>query len=178
MLTAIHLLAPNIPLMFMGEEYDETQPFQFFAGFTGDLADAVRDGRRQEFADFTGFDGDAADVPDPIAQATFEGSKLVPDRRDSSAGQAALNRTRHLLGLRHAHIVPLLRQGRDHAGRVLLAERGLLAVDWHLDGAVLQVRANFAGDATDMPPATGTILNQTGPSDQPGSVTHWLKETG
>jgi maltooligosyltrehalose trehalohydrolase len=55
------LLAPQLPLLFMGEEYGEERPFQFFCSFLNPrLADAVRKGRRREFADL--MDGD---IPDP-----------------------------------------------------------------------------------------------------------------
>src|SRR5580765_717936 len=71
---ALLLLAPEIPLLFMGQEYDEPNPFQFFTDY-GDptLQKAVREGRQQEFKDFD-FSGDS--VPDPQDQATFNRSKL------------------------------------------------------------------------------------------------------
>ena len=47
---AVYLLAPQIPMLFMGEEWNARQPFQFFTDFHGDLAEAVRNGRREEFA--------------------------------------------------------------------------------------------------------------------------------
>ncbi len=71
---ALLLLAPETPLLFMGQEYDEPSPFQFFTDF-GDpaLQHAVREGRRQEFKDF---DFAQIEVPDPQDPATFERSKL------------------------------------------------------------------------------------------------------
>jgi maltooligosyltrehalose trehalohydrolase len=71
---ALLLLAPETPLLFMGQEYDEPNPFLFFTDY-GDpaLQQAVREGRRQEFKDF-GFADDQ--VPDPQDTATFERSKL------------------------------------------------------------------------------------------------------
>jgi maltooligosyltrehalose trehalohydrolase len=71
---ALLLLAPETPLLFMGQEYDEPNPFQFFTDY-GDpaLQQAVREGRQQEFKDFD-FAND--EVPDPQAPATFERSKL------------------------------------------------------------------------------------------------------
>jgi maltooligosyltrehalose trehalohydrolase len=71
---ALLLLSPETPLLFMGQEYDEPNPFQFFTDY-GDpaLQKAVREGRQQEFKDFD-FSGDS--VPDPQAPATFTNSKL------------------------------------------------------------------------------------------------------
>lgn len=67
------LLSPYLPLLFMGEEYGETRLFPFFCSFEDSaLADAVRKGRREEFAKF----GWEEDVPDPQAVLTFEFAKL------------------------------------------------------------------------------------------------------
>jgi maltooligosyltrehalose trehalohydrolase len=66
-------LSPYIPLLFMGEEYGESRPFLFFGDYGNpELSDAVRKGRREEFA----FMHSGAEVPDPIAKETFEASKL------------------------------------------------------------------------------------------------------
>ncbi|PYX83975.1 MAG: malto-oligosyltrehalose trehalohydrolase, partial [Acidobacteria bacterium] len=72
------LLAPSPPLLFMGEEFHAHTPFLFFCDFGGELAQAVTDGRRNEFARFARFSDPAtrAQIPDPIAQETFERSKL------------------------------------------------------------------------------------------------------
>ena len=70
---AILLLSPHVPLLFMGEEWAASTPFLFFCDFQGDLAEAVRDGRRREFAAF--FDR-VEDVPDPLDETTFVRSRL------------------------------------------------------------------------------------------------------
>jgi maltooligosyltrehalose trehalohydrolase len=68
------VFATSIPLVFMGEEYGETRPFQFFTDHIDPtIADATREGRRKEFESFTGF---ASEVPDPQDVATFLRSKL------------------------------------------------------------------------------------------------------
>jgi len=73
------LLAPFWPLLFMGEEYGETAPFQFFTDHIDKrIADATREGRRQEFAEFAEF---GREIPDPQSPETFERSKLTR-RRD------------------------------------------------------------------------------------------------
>ncbi|MGI8429224.1 MAG: malto-oligosyltrehalose trehalohydrolase [Solirubrobacteraceae bacterium] len=73
------LLAPFVPLLFMGEEYGEPAPFQFFSDHIDDeIATATREGRRHEFAAFAQFE---EQIPDPQALATFEASKLTR-RRD------------------------------------------------------------------------------------------------
>ncbi|HEY4166201.1 MAG TPA: malto-oligosyltrehalose trehalohydrolase, partial [Reyranella sp.] len=94
----LQILAPNIPLLFMGEERMSRAPFRFFTDFHGDLATAVREGRRKEFASFTRFSGE--DIPDPNAIETFEHSK-VPAADDDSFHRA-------LLRVREKEIVPRL----------------------------------------------------------------------
>jgi maltooligosyltrehalose trehalohydrolase len=91
------LLAPFTPMLFMGEEHGERAPFQFFSDHIDKrMADATREGRRQEFAAFAEFAGE--EVPDPQDPATFERSKLT--RRGSTklrALYAALLRARRAL---------------------------------------------------------------------------------
>ena len=70
------LLSPFTPMLFMGEEYGEPAPFQFFTNHIDpEIAEATRNGRRQEFARFAAF-GDANEIPDPEDPATFTRSKL------------------------------------------------------------------------------------------------------
>jgi maltooligosyltrehalose trehalohydrolase len=74
------LFAPQIPLLFMGEEYGETAPFLFFTDHDDPtIAQATREGRKKEFEKFTAFRGH---VPDPQDPATFEFSKLHPEAGD------------------------------------------------------------------------------------------------
>jgi maltooligosyltrehalose trehalohydrolase len=82
------LLAPHLPLLFMGEEYGEERPFPFFCSFGDpDLVEAVRQGRRREFADFAR----QGRVPDPHAEATFRAAQLTWEWPDGSP-QAALRK--------------------------------------------------------------------------------------
>ena len=80
------LLSPFVPLLFMGEEYGEHAPFQFFSDHIDkDIADATREGRRAEFASFTSFAEE--EIPDPQDPGTFERSKLT---RQADADLSAL----------------------------------------------------------------------------------------
>jgi maltooligosyltrehalose trehalohydrolase len=79
------LLAPFVPLLFMGEEYGEDAPFQFFSDHIDEeIATATREGRRREFAAFAQF---GQEIPDPQAASTFEASKLT---READPALAAL----------------------------------------------------------------------------------------
>jgi maltooligosyltrehalose trehalohydrolase len=105
---AMLLLSPYVPLIFMGEEYGETNPFQYFVdhGDSG-LLEAVREGRRREFESFAW----GRDVPDPACPRTFERSRLEWSRaaQDGHAGIRALYRD--LLGARCA--IAELRPAQD-----------------------------------------------------------------
>jgi maltooligosyltrehalose trehalohydrolase len=78
---AVTLLAPQTPLLFMGEEHGETAPFQFFTDHDDpEIAKATREGRRREFARFASFASE--EIPDPQAPETFERSKVDPASGD------------------------------------------------------------------------------------------------
>jgi len=96
-LSAILLLAPSPPMLFMGEEWGCRQPFLFFCDFEGELAEAVRKGRRAEFPHFRNF-------PDPLAETTFKRCVLRWKDRDSSGGLAWLAHIRGLLDARRREI--------------------------------------------------------------------------
>jgi maltooligosyltrehalose trehalohydrolase len=142
---AIYLLAPQIPMIFMGEEWGAAQPFPFFCDFEPTLADAVREGRRAEFARFPEFQDPAqrARIPDPTAPATFASAKLDWTVAGQGAHADWLRLYRDLLAVRHAEIVPRLAQ-QGHGGRYDVFGEGALRVTWTLrDGAVLTLDANL-----------------------------------
>ena len=110
---ALLLLAPHTPLLFMGQEYDEPAPFQFFTDY-GDptLQTAVSEGRRREFKDF-----DWRDVPDPQDPETFARSRLTwafehPEDNTGRGCAEMLDWYRSLLELRRALVSPGERTGR------------------------------------------------------------------
>jgi maltooligosyltrehalose trehalohydrolase len=111
---AVTLFSPCTPLLFMGEEWFETAPFQFFTDHVDPaIADATREGRRREFADFSSFSGE--EVPDPQALETFLRSKLHPREPDPLY--------RELLALRRE--LPLeLEAEADEEARILRLRRG------------------------------------------------------
>src|SRR6185503_13113448 len=84
-LSAIQLLAPSPPLLFMGEEWGCQQPFLFFCDFDGELGESVRKGRREEFSRFAVFKDPKVRerIPDPLAESTFKQSALDWGKRDS-----------------------------------------------------------------------------------------------
>jgi len=147
------LLAPQVPMLFMGEEFAASTPFLYFCDFAPELAQAVAEGRRREFARFAGFsDAQArARVPDPGAAATFTASKLRWGERGASAHRERLELVRELLALRRRHIVPRLRGARG--GTRLEILNGVLRVEWVLgDGARLRLLGHFGSETAALPP--------------------------
>ena len=133
--TALYLLLPQIPMLFMGEEWHSRRPFQFFCDFSGELGDAVRNGRRQEFARFEAFRDPVRRelIPDPLAEQTFEDSKLDWERLADPAHAATLRWYRDLLAARRRHIVPLL-PSLTQAGEFSIVDDGALVVCWRASG--------------------------------------------
>jgi malto-oligosyltrehalose trehalohydrolase len=144
--TALLLLAPFPPLLFMGEEFAAAQPFLFFCDFSAELAQAVTEGRRAEFARFAGFADPAvrARIPDPAADETFASACLDWNSLAQGSHAACLRRTRELLALRAREILPRLSGMPGDAARCRGLSAHAVSATWTLgDGARLTVMANF-----------------------------------
>ena len=153
-LTAVMLLAPSPPMLFMGEEWGATEPFLFFCDFRDDLANGVREGRRREFARFPEFrDPEARErIPDPNAEDTFAASKLDWDAAHSPDHESWLDHCRELLGLRHRYITPRLSGLRGNDAKVLRFGAGGIHGVWRLGGgSELTLVANLAVSETEPP---------------------------
>jgi maltooligosyltrehalose trehalohydrolase len=141
------LLAPQIPLIFMGEEWASSTPFLFFVDFSDDepLAKAVREGRRREFAAFKSFGehGEVREIPDPTREDTLRQSCLDWSEAAREPHAGALAETRALLAIRQREIVPLtLTRFRGAVYRE--PGPGVLDVVWQFDGGTLRLLANFS----------------------------------
>jgi maltooligosyltrehalose trehalohydrolase len=182
------LLAPQIPMLFMGEEQAASTPFLFFCDFGAALAAAVREGRRGEFARFAAFRDPAARerIPDPSAPATFAASKLSWAERDAGAHRERLALVRELAALRHRHVVPRL-AGAPGGGRHRVAG-SVLGVQWPLAaGARLHLVANFGREparASSAPPGETLFSGGARPAAgggldlEPGAVRFSLEQGG
>lgn len=156
---AVVLLAPAVPMLFMGEECGARSPFLFFCDFGADLAAAVTRGRRAEFSRFERFRDPAmqASIPDPNDERTFLACQLAWDRLDAAPHAEWRAFTTELLAKRAERIVPHL-DGRSRGG-AWRVEGQLLQVDWTLAASVrLHLVANF-GPATEWPLPTGAPLH-------------------
>jgi len=158
------LLAPAVPMLFMGEEFAASSPFQFFCDFAPELAAAVREGRREEFAGFAQFSDPAVrdSIPDPGAEATFLASKL--DWTEPVLGVHAEWHALYadLLRVRRLKIVPHLASGSRRGRFEVIGDSGL-ALDWVFgDGTALHLRANLSAlDGVQVTHAPGTCIHST-----------------
>jgi maltooligosyltrehalose trehalohydrolase len=161
--TALLLLGPQIPLLFMGEEWAASAPFLFFADFHGELAEAVREGRRKEFAHFTAFadEESRARIPDPNALETFRACVLDLQEAARPPHDAMLALHRRLLELRHRDIVPRL-PGTQAIAAFALGPRAVLG-RWRMgDGARLTIATNL-DEAPVAAQAAGPLVFETRP---------------
>jgi maltooligosyltrehalose trehalohydrolase len=146
--TALLLLCPQVPLLFMGDAEGSETPFLFFTDFHDELADAVREGRRKEFAKFDAFADEAARerIPDPNAASTFERSR--PEPGPHAAAWRALYAD--LLALRAERIVP----GLEGATSLGAGATGAAAVEarWRLgDGTTLALALDLGDEPAPLP---------------------------
>jgi malto-oligosyltrehalose trehalohydrolase len=144
--TAIVLLAPSPPLLFMGEEWGSTQPFLFFGDYEPELAEAVRRGRRAELEHFTAALGEnpGEPPPDPMGEAAFAASRLRWEDLAQPQHAAWLRFTSALLALRREHIVPRLAHAHGLERAVVGPRRRAIHARWRMgDGSVLDLEANL-----------------------------------
>jgi malto-oligosyltrehalose trehalohydrolase len=145
---AVTLLAPMPPLLFMGEEWGAREPFPFFCDFRGDLADAVRQGRRREFAQ--AYAETPQDIPDPLAHSTVMLATLDWNASQQPEHRERLDLIRRLLQTRTALIVPLLPALRSGTARF---ENDVLTVSWPAgEDRVLSLLANLGDGERPCPP--------------------------
>ena len=149
--TALLLLGPQVPLLFMDEEYGSERPFLFFTDYHDALAEAVREGRRGEFAKFGAF-ADAerrASIPDPNASGTFEAScALSPAQTGDARSRDWFAFYQSALAVRNRLIAPRLHHARALGAQVIEGRGGerprALIARWQLDdGDTLAIALNL-----------------------------------
>jgi malto-oligosyltrehalose trehalohydrolase len=179
---AVTLLAPSPPLLFMGEEWGATQPFPFFCDFKGELAEAVRKGRRSEFEAAFANVKDVDEIPDPLAESTFRSAALDWSVITKGPHASRLELVRSLLAARRDHLVPLITGIAPGSGEASIRD-GVLRAAWRLEGGhVLKLLANVTAQvaAAGAPPPQVTRAIWGGELMPerlaPWSVHWWLEE--
>ncbi|HTT24925.1 MAG TPA: malto-oligosyltrehalose trehalohydrolase [Candidatus Sulfotelmatobacter sp.] len=163
----ILLLAPQVPLLFMGEEFAASAPFFFFCDFGGDLGAAVTNGRRSEFARFSRFSSPELrdSIPDPNDENTFLKSKLDWESLQGRVHEDWLNFYRELLAIRQSKIVPHLSGLAATACDISRGGKRRVCVDWTFnDRTTLQLRANLGNEPyISSAPNAGPLLYSSTP---------------
>jgi maltooligosyltrehalose trehalohydrolase len=154
---AVLLLAPSIPMLFMGEEWGSKAPFPFFCDFGGDLADAVRKGRRVELA--WAYEEYGDEVPDALDRSSRDSAVLDWNEPKAPAAQKRLTLVRDLLKIRRQEIVPRLANAAF--GEASTDDSRLLTAHWRMgDGATLRLLTNLSDQAIRHAPnkPAGTLI--------------------
>lgn len=167
MLAAIYLLAPQIPMILMGEEWAASTRFPYFCDFDEDLNAAVREGRKREFGHDANQAGRLEDAPDPTTEETFFSAKLKWEERDQGAHGDMLRHYRRLIELRREFIMPLLdRIGGRPADRAVRGD--VIDVRWHAGDTTLTLLANLGDDDVAIEsPAGARCIFPEGAADSP-----------
>jgi malto-oligosyltrehalose trehalohydrolase len=178
---AVYLLLPQVPMLFMGEEWNASSPFPFFCDFEPELAEAVRKGRREEFSKFPEFrDPQQRDrIPDPQAEETFSSASLRWREVADPSHRESLEWYRRILARRRESIWPLLARIR-RAGNFEVLARGAVVVRWQAgESEELVLAANLSDvPVAGFPLATALPIWKEGATDgrtfQPWTVLWWL----
>jgi malto-oligosyltrehalose trehalohydrolase len=174
-IASVYLLAPQVPMLFMGEEWNALDPFYYFCDFSEPLASAVREGRRSEFARFPEFSDPAKRerIPDPLDVATFEASKLHWDDATLPAHAQWLRWYKRALGARRTHVLPRLNQIRHAATWQVLAP-GAIFVSWNCgEAGRLRVSANLSDVAVEFPRERGRVFWHEGEKPDETTLLPW-----
>jgi len=167
MWAAIILLSPPIPMLFMGEEWAASAPFLFFSDIGDDLAASVRESRAEQASRYP--DARQDDLPDPMAEETYQRSKLDWDEPARSPHAETLLFYRRLIEARRRWLIPRLAGMEGYMGHYEVIGPKGIRVSWTLgDGSVLVLHANLS-DTAFAPvalPVEGRIWTEGGVADQ------------
>ncbi|MDR7037092.1 maltooligosyltrehalose trehalohydrolase [Methylobacterium sp. BE186] len=167
------LLAPQIPMLWMGEEWSASTPFLFFVDFAPDedLNRAVREGRRREFKSFAAFADDTSVIPDPTEAKTFTDSKLDWSERERSPHREVLADTTRLLALRSEVVVPLTKT-RYLGATATLPRQDVVDCTWRFTGGSYRFVANVGSEPFAADLAGGRVFWTNAP-DESGHLPGW-----
>jgi maltooligosyltrehalose trehalohydrolase len=174
-LSAIYLLAPQIPMLFMGDEWGASTPFPFFCDYEGETGRQAREGRLKFLQKNLQVDEqELVRVPDPLMEQSFRGAHL--DWNELSEGNHAewLNWYRDILKARWEQIVPLLKGIREQCGTYEIRSRRVFAATWNLEGnARLILQANLCEIPALFDDNGGRVLWIEGTEMAPGQLGPW-----
>jgi malto-oligosyltrehalose trehalohydrolase len=175
-LSAVYLLSPQIPMLFMGDEWGASTRFPFFCDLRADMAQDVRKGRLEFLQKNLQVEAEALkQVPDPLALATFRSAHLdwnEPERGEHAEWLAWYGR---ILRVRHKEIVPLLLGASRQCGDCHVTGPAAFIATWMLAGRVqLTLEANLCDQSdTGIPDSAGRVIWEEGANTSPGELGPW-----
>jgi malto-oligosyltrehalose trehalohydrolase len=149
-IASIYLLAPQIPMLFMGEEWGASTPFPFFCDYHGELANAVRLGRLDQLRklDPALSEDELRRAPDPQAESTLRSAQLDWEEISQPANAAWLDWYKRIIRVRTAAVVPYLSGLTQCCGTSQIVGPGALVLSWTLKcGLRLYLAANLCNSA-------------------------------
>ena len=175
-IAAIYLLLPQIPMLFMGEEWAATTPFPFFSDYGGELGDAVRRGRVKQLAQTGHVDEETLRrAPDPQAESTFLASKLRWEELNDPPRAALVDWYRRVLTVRRERTLPLL-DAIEPCGSCVVHSGGQFECEWGVkDRGHLRLRANLCATPSNAftPASPGDVLWLEGSQPNPTTLGPW-----
>lgn len=159
--TAIYLLSPQIPMLFMGEEWASKRPFPFFSDVPPEFRDVVRKGRQEELKSTAEHEDpskpEVEEAVDPTSAKTFASAKLDWESVESAPHAGWLQHYRALIDVRRMEIIPRLGGIEGFASQYEVIGPKAVLITWRMgDGSMLRLYANLDDDAQgDVPMVEG-----------------------
>ncbi|MEA2538807.1 MAG: glycogen debranching enzyme [Acidobacteriaceae bacterium] len=174
-LSAIYLLVPQIPMLFMGDEWGASTPFPFFCDFDGDTGQQAREGRLKFLRkNLQVEEREFVRVPDPLAELSFRSAHLDWNELSQRGHAEWLRWYRDVLKLRREQIVPLAKSIREQCGTYELRSRRVFAATWNLEhNARLILQANLCEIPAHFDSDAGRVLWIEGTEMGPGQLGPW-----
>jgi len=170
-IASIYLLAPQIPMLFMGEEWACSSPFPFFCDFAGELGQAVNTSRQDEFVDSPEVDGREASIPDPQEESTFDSAKLDWDEMRRGPHADTLRWYGRILAARKRDVLPFLAQSRSACYQV--RADGPVTVRYAGDRGDLVLVANLSDRPAQDVGREGRTIWYENPHPDPDTLGPW-----
>ncbi len=175
-IAAIYLLLPQIPMIFMGEEWAASSPFPFFCDYQGELAEAVRKGRCEQLSkqDPAPSADEMKRAPDPQAEETLRSAQLRWEELKDAGHAEWFGWYKQVLQVRQRFVVPVLKDLEGSCSRFEVLGPGRLKVTWDLaDGVKLYLATNLCSEqAAGFGAAVGEVIWMEG-SEENGTLGPW-----
>lgn len=148
-ITALNLLAPSIPLIFMGEEWGSMTPFLFFSDLCDELKPFIKKGRQKEFSYFPEFRNKnlLEKIPDPTSIKTFRQSKLNWSELENEFHKSYFEYTKNLIKIRKKFIQPLIKDIIQSKTYYKIISNEVIDLNWPTQNLKIRILANLGANS-------------------------------